>query len=198
MSRYFCGVSAIGTLSFLLASTAWAQEDMVPNPFYKFWSSSKPGATAVLVEHTKLTGPEGKLVPSGIDEKRIAYKLLEVNPERAVVEMLVTEKDFLGYIQAAPTRYIYPAKVKKSDLERILLADGGKAGEEVIKVGGKDMKCKTFSGTIKEPGGEQVEFKLWLSNDVPGSIVKHVRTARQKGETIAETTTTLKSYKKAK
>ena len=45
------------------------------------------------------------------------------------------------------------------------------------------------------PDGEQIEFKLWLSKDVPGTIVKQVRTARQKGELIAETTTTLESYK---
>ncbi|MBL8793708.1 MAG: hypothetical protein JNM56_07380, partial [Planctomycetia bacterium] len=42
--------------------------------------------------------------------------------------------------------------------------------------------------------GEQVEFKLWLSDEVPGSIVKQVRTTRQKNELVAETTTTLESY----
>ena len=53
------------------------------------------------------------------------------------------------------------------------------------------------AGTVKEPDGEQVEFKLWLSDDVPGSIVKQVRTTRAKGEVVAETTITLQSYKKA-
>jgi hypothetical protein len=42
-----------------------------------------------------------------------------------------------------------------------------------------------------------VNFKLWFSDEVPGMIVKQVRTARQKGEVPAETTTTLKSYKSA-
>jgi hypothetical protein len=50
---------------------------------------------------------------------------------------------------------------------------------------------------VKEPDGEQVEFKLWLSDEVPGTMVKQVRTARQKGEVLAETTTTLQSFKKA-
>jgi hypothetical protein len=197
MSRHLRGLSAAGILALLLASTAWAQEKMVANPYYKFWAGSKPGATAVHLEQTKLTGAEGKLVPDGVDEKHITYKLVRVTNDRAVVEMVVTERDYLGYVQAAPTRYIYPARLKKSHLERILLDTGEKTGKETLKVGGKEIKCKTLSGTIKGAGGEQIEFKLWVSTSVPGSIVKQVRTTRQQGKLVAETTTTLQSYKKA-
>jgi hypothetical protein len=171
---------------------------MVANPYYKFWSTAKPGDRAVQIEKTKLLGPEGKLVPNGIDEKRIDYKLIEVTDARAVVEMVVTEHDFLGSIQAAPTRYIYPAKVKKANLERIL--SDGKTGSDTVRVGTRELKCKTLSGTVKGPDGEKIDFKLWLSDKVPGTIVKQVRTARakgDKGDLIAETTTTLRSFKKA-
>jgi hypothetical protein len=197
MSHQLRGLAAVGILSLLLTAPASAGEELVANPYYKFWAGFKPGSTVVRVEKTKLTGAEGKLVPDGTDEKRIAYKLLEVNDNRAVVEMVVTEQDFLGYVQAAPTRYIFPAKLKKSHLERILSVAGNKAGEEAVKVAGKELKCKTVSGTVKGSDGEQIVFKLWLSDDVPGTIVKQVRTARQKGEVLAETTTTLHSYKKA-
>jgi hypothetical protein len=190
-------MSAVGILFLLTAGTGRAQEDMVANPYYKFWAKAKPGDTAVHVEKTKLRGPEGKLVPSGVDEKHIAYKLVEVKDGRAVVEMVVTEQDFLGYVQAAPTRHIYPAKVKKAHLERILLAEGGKAGTDTVKADDKELKCKTLSGTVKGPDGEIIEFKLWLSDEVPGTIVKQIRTARRKGFRIAETTSELKSYKKA-
>src|SRR5262249_54560865 len=151
MSRHLCGLSAVAILFLLLASTAWAEEKMGANPHYKFWGGSKRGAQAVHLEQTKLSGPEGKLVPDRVDEKRIAYKLVGVNRNRVVVEMVVTEQDFLGYVQAAPTRHIYPAKLKKSHLERILLADGGKTGEDTVKVQGKGIKCKTLAGTIKGP-----------------------------------------------
>ena len=196
MSRHLRGLLLIGMFSLVTTGTAWAQEERVANPFYKFWASSKPGSTAVHLEQTKLSGPEGKLVPDGVDEKRVTYKLVSVNDNRVVVEMVVTEEDFLGYIQAPPTRRIYPAKWKKSSLERIYLEEGGKTGEDTVKVGGKEIKCKTLSGTIKGQGGEQTEFKVWLSADVPGTIVKQVRTSRQKGEVIAETTITLQSFKK--
>jgi hypothetical protein len=197
MSRHLRGLPAVAILSLLTAPAAWAQEELAPNPYYKFWAGSKPGATAVHREQTKLSGPEGKLVPGGVDEKHIVYKLVEVNNDRAVVEQVVTEQDFLGYIQAAPTRCIYPARWKKASVERILAEVDGKGGEETLKVGGEDVKCKTLAGTLKGPDGEQVEFKLWLCDTVPGTIVKQVRTTRQKGELVAETTTTLQSYKKA-
>jgi hypothetical protein len=196
MSRHL-GLLLLGTFALLLAPAAQGKEDMVANPYFKFWAGSKPGAKATHLERTKLSGPEGTLVPGGVDEKRITYKLLKVDDKRAIVEMVVTEKDFLGYVQAAPTRYIYPAKLPKAQLERILLADGGKTGEDAVKVGDMEIKCKTLAGSVKGANGELVEFRLWLSEDVPGTIVKQVRTSRQKGELIAETTITLQSYKQA-
>src|SRR5262249_51423626 len=137
MLRQLHGLWAAGILSLLLAPAAWAQEETAPNPYYKFWAGTKPNSTATHRERTKLSGPEGKAIPGGVDEKRITYKLINVNDERAVVEMVVTEEDYLGYVQDAPTRYIYPAKWKKSHLERIQLEDGGKKGEDTVKVDGK-------------------------------------------------------------
>src|SRR5215469_14806897 len=172
MSRHLRGLLLIGIFSFITTGTAWAQEERVANPFYKFWASSKPGSTAVHLEQTKLSGPEGKLVPDGVDEKRVSYKLVSVNDNRVVVEMVVTEQDFLGYIQAAPTRHIYPAKWKKSRLDRIIVDADGKTGKEAVKFKGKEINCRTVTGTVKGPDGVQVDFKLWLSDAVPGTIVK--------------------------
>jgi hypothetical protein len=197
MSYHLRKLPPLAVLCLIVAAPVIADEAMVANPYYKFWAGSKPGATAVHTEKTKLSGPEGKQLPGGVDEKRIAYKLLQVDKDKAVVEMVVTERDFLGFVQAAPTRYIYPAMIEKSRLERIYVENGDKGGEETVKVGDKELKCKTVSGNIKEPGGDQIEYKLWLSDDVPGKIVKQVRADRQKGAVIAETTTTLESYKQA-
>jgi hypothetical protein len=197
MSGQFRTLSAAGILSLVLASAAWADDELVDNPYYKFWAASKPGATAVHLEQTKLSGSEAKTVPEGVDEKTIAYKLIEVGDNRVVVEMVVTERDLLGFIQAAPTRYIYPARLKKSQLERVFQEAGAKNGQESVKVRGMVIDCKTVAGTVKAPEGEQFEYKLWLSHDVPGTIVKQVRTDRQKGDVVAETTTILQSYSKA-
>jgi hypothetical protein len=197
MSYHPGKLAALAVLVLLVTAPARAEEEMVANPFYKFWAGSQPGATAVHLEKTKLSGPEGKELPGGVDEKRIVYKLVEVDKDRVVVQMVVTERDLLGYVEAAPTRHIYPAKIEKSRLERVFLEDAGKIGEETVKVADKEIKTRTVGGIIKVPDGEEVEFKLWLSEEVPGMIVKQIRTARQKGDVLAETTMTLESYKKA-
>src|SRR5262245_2903408 len=88
MSSTSSVLSVVGIVSLLLASSSRAQEDMVANPFHKFWAASRPGATAVHVERTKLSGDEGKLLPDAVDEKRIEYKVVEVNKDRVVLEMV--------------------------------------------------------------------------------------------------------------
>jgi hypothetical protein len=40
----------------LAAAPLVSAQEQVANPYYKFWSKSKPGATAVLRETTKLSG----------------------------------------------------------------------------------------------------------------------------------------------
>jgi hypothetical protein len=197
MSYHLGKPAALAILVVLATAPLRAEEEMVANPFYKFWAGSQPGATAVHLEKTKLSGPEGKELPGGVDEKRIAYKLVEVDKDRVVVQMAVTERDMLGYVEAAPTRHIYPAKIEKSRLERIFREDAGRVGEETLTVGDKEVKTRTAGGIVKVSDGEEVEFKLWLSEEVPGMIVKQVRTARQKGNVLAETTITVESFKKA-
>jgi hypothetical protein len=200
MSVYLRSVTVAGFFLCLVGVSARSKEkpgESVENPFYKFWRGFKPGSTANCLETTKLSNPDSKQwTPDGVDEKRIVYKLVEADDKRVVVEMVVTEKEFLGFVQSAPTRYIYPAKVRKQDLERFFLETGTKTGEETLKVDGKEMKVKTVAGTIKAAGGEETEYKLWLSDDVPGSVVKKTRTTRHKGEVIAETTVVLESCKK--
>src|SRR5262245_16252203 len=62
------------------------KKELVDNPFYKFWANHKKGSVAVHLEKSKLGGQAGKFAPEG-EEKRIAYKLLEVSDKRVVVEM---------------------------------------------------------------------------------------------------------------
>lgn len=199
MRMYLRSLATVGVFLCLAGTSARTQEkqgELIENPYYKFWSGCKVGCTTVSTETTKLNHAESKeWVPEGVDEKRINYKLIEVNDKHAVVEMVVTEREFLGFVQSAPTRYIYPAKVRKDHLERFLQTTGAKTGEETLKVGDKELKVKTVAGTIKGKEGEETDYKIWLSDQVPGSVVKKVTTTKQKGQVIAETTIALESYK---
>ena len=172
-----------------------AAQDQVANPYYKFWSKSKPGATVVLKETTKLSGAAAASAPEGTDVKFVTYKLAELNDKRAVVEARVTQQENFGYVESAPTRHIYPAKMSKAVLEDLIEETGAKGEAATLKVGDKEVKVMALSGTIKKKGGEGVEFKIWLSDEVPGGIVKRVRTSKVNGEVVAVTTVEVESFK---
>jgi hypothetical protein len=177
------------------SATAIAQDkEMADNPFYKFWSTAKVGASVKLKETTKLSGPAAGGETGGEEVKLVEYKLLERTAEKAVVEAVVTEGEVFGYVQSAPTKHIYPAKMSKQVLEDLLKETGAKSEDAMLKVGDKEMKVKYLTGTMKQ-GESDVEFKFWLSDEVPGAIVKRMRTTRVKGEVVAETTIEVMSYK---
>jgi hypothetical protein len=178
------------------AAPVVSAEEQVANPYYKFWSKSKPGATAVLKETTKLSGAAAASAPEGTDVKVVTYKLAELNGDKAVVETRVTQREDFGYVESAPTRQIYPAKMSKEVLEDLLKETGAKGVAATLKVGDKELKVMVLTGSMKKKGGEEVDFKIWLSDQVPGGIVKRLRTTKVNGEVVAETTVELVSYKK--
>lgn len=178
------------------AAAVLAQEkdkEMVENPFYKFWSKSKVGASVDLKETTKTPGRDG--AGDSEDVRLVSHKLVELTDEKAVVETVITEGEVFGYVQSAPTKHIYPAKMSKDVLEALLKETGTKGKEDTVKVGDKEYKVTIVTGTTKN-GDEEVAFKIWLSEEVPGMIAKRIRTTKVKGELIAETTTELYKLKK--
>ena len=193
-------VAAVLGLAVSLAPGFGADEETTENPYYKHWAGFKEGTTVVRTENTTFGDDATDELPGGVDEKTVEYKLVSVSPERVVVETTITEKGFLSTTESAPTKIIYPAKVKKAYLDAMLLAAGAKHGEETlkVKVGKEEMevKCKTIAGTRKKKD-EEVRQKFWLSTTVPGGIVKRTRVTMRDGKLEAETTTMLSSYRVA-
>src|SRR5262245_5320899 len=97
-------------LVVLVAAAPLLRAEAVANPYYKFWSKAKPGATVVYKETTKLSGPAAASAPEGTDVKTVTYKLAEVADDKVVVEARVTQQENFGFVESAPTRHIYPAK----------------------------------------------------------------------------------------
>jgi hypothetical protein len=175
-----------------LLASAGDKDEMVDNPMYAAWANHKVGATATVVEKTTYTDNKNPIP----DEKVITYTLASVTPERVVVRAVVREHELLGFVESAPTRHIFPAKLKKSYLAVAAPDLDAKKGEETIKWKGKEVACKTLYGSFKKEG-ETVEFKAWFNDEVPGGVVKRTRTSKQNDETIT-TTITLQSYKPGK
>jgi len=185
--------SGILIVSFLLPAIADEKDDeMVDNPMYTAWASFKPGATSTISENTTYSGDTNP-VP---DQKVITYTLLSVSPEKVVVSAVTVEQETLGTVESAPTKHTYPAKLKKSYLAKAAPELQARKGEEKITWKDKEIECKTLSGSFKKEG-EEVEFKFWVNEKVPGGFVKRTRTLKQKDDTIT-TTGTLQSYSEGK
>jgi hypothetical protein len=194
--RSFVAVAVLFAGSSLAVSQD-KDKEQADNPFYKFWSKSKVGATVSLKETTKVSAPEGAAeADSGEEVKLITHKLVELTAGKAVVETVVTEGETFGFVQSAPTKHIYPAKMSKELLDELLKETGAKGEKAKLKVGDKEMDVTYLTGTMKKGKDDEVEFKVWLSDEVPGSIVKRVRTSKFKGATVAETTIELVSFEK--
>jgi hypothetical protein len=190
--------SCVAFAALFAGSLAVSQDkkEQAENPYYKFWSKSKVGATVSLKETTKVSAPSGAEGDSGEEVKLITHKLVELTAEKAVVETVVTEGEIFGFVQSAPTRHIYPAKMSKELLDELLKETGAKGEKAKLKVGEKEMDVTYLSGSTKKGKDDEVEFKIWLSEEVPGGIVKRVRTSKFKGATVAETTIELASFNK--
>jgi hypothetical protein len=195
MARLRCRVLPLVALA--AAVPVVSAQEQVANPYYTFWSKWKPGATAVFKETTKLSGAAAASAPEGTDVKTVTYKLAELTGKRAVVETTVRQQENFGYVESAPTRHIYPARMSKAVLGDLLEETGAKGLAATLKVGDKELKVMAIRGTLKK-GNEEVDFQIWLSDRVPGGIVKRHRTTKVNGEVVAETTVELQSYKKGK
>jgi hypothetical protein len=99
-----------------------------------------------------------------------------------------------GFVESAPTKHIYPAKMSKAVLEEVLQETGAKGAPSAVKVGDKEVKAILLTGTIKK-GDEETAFQIWLTDQVPGGIAKRIRTTKSKGQLVAETTIEVLSFK---
>ena len=191
LRRFLPALAALTCLALATARGADADE-MVTNPRYKGWADFKPGATITHKEKTRFPAgsPQGKYYPEGVDERDVTYKLVSVSPDKVVVETVVTDYELLSQVQAAPTRIIYPAKVKRQYVEEAHEQLKVKEGNEDIEVQGKTYKCEWYETTRKVGEGDVMTRKRWIAPEVPGGIVKEVTVTKKGDQVVAETTTT--------
>jgi hypothetical protein len=197
LRRFLPALAALTCLALATARAADA-DDLVTNPRYKGWADFKPGATVTQKEKTRFPAgsPEGKYYPQGVDERDITYKLVSVSPEKAVVETVVLDYELLSRVEAAPTRIIYPAKVKRAYAEEAHEQLKVKEGKEDVEVQGKTYKnCEWYETTRMTGDGEVVTRKRWIAAQVPGGIVKEVTVTKKGDQVVAETTTSVLEMK---
>ena len=199
LRKFLPALAALTCLALATARGADADE-MVTNPRYKGWADFKPGATVTHKEKTRFPAgsPAGKYYPAGVDERDVTYKLVSVSPDKVVVETVVLDYELLSQVEAAPTRIIYPAKVKRAYVEEAHERLKVKEGKEDVEALGKTYKCEWYETTRTTSDGEVVTRKRWIAAEVPGGILKEVTVTKKGDQVIAETTTTALEMKSGK
>jgi hypothetical protein len=172
------------------------EEEMIANPSFTHWSAFKVGATVTRREKIKFPADseEGQRYPDHTLVKDTSYKLLEVTPAKAVVEVIESEYGRGLIEESAPFKISYLAKMKKglgSNKENFAKH---KEEEVEVKILGKTYKA-TLVDTLHKNGPLTRIHQVWLSDEVPGGILKDVRSQKEGDKVISESTLEIVSFK---
>lgn len=158
------------SLALLFGAVASAQEKKtVENPMFANWAKFKAGATVVTKSTAEFNGMKTAATTT--------MKLVEVKSDELTVE-IASESEVMGKKSAGPA----VKQVIKKTLEipaGAPVPTGAKPegtveeGTETLKVGNTEIKAKWYKFKSKTPVGD-VEGQVWVSDDVPGNVVKMV------------------------
>lgn len=172
---------ALGAL-VLVTGSATAQEK-ADNPDYANWSKFPKGTSVTRIWTS--AEPDGRA--SVVTE---TITLMEVGADK-----LVLEEEFISDVPGAAK---FKTKPKKRDVPKTVpLAAGSKPGDlstkwpgaveegkevQTVKVTGGEFKTRWIK-TVVERGQSRAESKIWLSDEVPGRLVKADDTTSSNGKT---------------
>ena len=203
--------AAILTSSLLCASLfLMAADDSHPpppaNPEYAQWAHFKPGTYVTLERRVFEHGEnnvgvvEAMAHPPGASVMRINTKMVDLDKDKAVLEetridlgdgsetQMPADKVTLfasGQVSNASDSMLEPSKpqtVKETE------------GDEELTVMGNKLKTHWVETTIKT-GNEVSTAKDWLSDDVPGGLVKEETRKTWNGKLLVESATRVIDYK---
>jgi hypothetical protein len=185
---------SIATLFVVLAGWASADEK-VSNPDFKSWSKFAKGTSVTRTGKTTL--PNGQI--SVLTE---TTTLKEVGADKVVVEVeyisdvpgstkFKTRPESKEILKLVPL----PAGVKEVDFTSRLpgTVEEGKKTEKV-KVPAGEFQCKRYRTKV-EARGSRIDATVWVSEEVPGRIVRVVETRASK-EITYTTVRELTEFKK--
>ncbi|RPI73074.1 MAG: hypothetical protein EHM45_21290 [Desulfobacteraceae bacterium] len=169
----------------LLAGTVFAQ-GKIDNPMYQSWSKFKVGSSATYKMVSKAAGTT--------TDMEITYKLLELSPQKAVIELKTVMFVSGQKIDTPATKMDYPAQVDKAGSGGAAPKEMGK-GEDSIEVKGAKLTAKWIK-TETNVSGSKTTSTVWSNDTIPGRTVKSVSVTQ--GSTPSESTMILSDYKVVK
>lgn len=163
------------SLSFLLLVATVGRADPVDNPAFKSWSNFKPGTTITMKTESEFGTMKSEFV--------IVSKLVEVGKDKCVIEVETITKvmgmEFKAPAmkQDVPKSFEIPKPKDGEKQPKVETPDVKKEeGKETLKIGGTEVKTTWMKYKSKTKEGE-AEGQTWMSDDVPGGLVKSVTKA---------------------
>ncbi len=124
------------------------------SPEYEYWASCKPGSW---VKTRMEFDNQGKKM-----EYESITRLLEVTPEKVVVETLRRMKTGDQSVDSPPQKTEYKAKAPQKG--KIVSEK-----DDEITVSGKTLKCRYYEIETDASGPQgKLTIKAWMSKDIPG------------------------------
>jgi hypothetical protein len=140
------------------------------NPGYTSWAKFKPGTSTTMTMTSDAGGQSSKT--------ETKTTLTEVKPDKVVLSVVMSmeaggqKMDMPAQSMEIPKTIETP---KAPDGATAAATDAAKANsktsEETVKVGGGEYKAKVTESTV-EAGGSKTVSKVWMSDEVPGGMIK--------------------------
>ena len=181
---------AAASLILLAGGIALAQEK-VDNPEFANWSKFKKGTSVTLKSTSDVAGMT--------TESTITTTLVDVGTDKLVVEMSTATKANGMEFKTPPIKrdvlktIPLPEGVKKEEFAKGKVPGTLEEGTETLKVAGKEYKTKWYK-TKTSAGGMNIEGKIWMTEEVPGMVVK--MESSTKGAVAFKTTLEVTEFKK--
>jgi hypothetical protein len=150
----------------VLAVGAASADETVPNPEFANWSKFKKGTSVKLKTTSSAAGMTSETFSTST--------LVEVGADKIVVEYETTTVFNGMEVKAPASRREIPKTITKApppktdDTKQVVTEENG---TETIKHLGREIKTKWTKNTV-EANGIKTVSKLWMSDDVPGMMVK--------------------------
>ena len=132
-----------------------APEELIDNPQFAHWTKFNIGSSATLSTEIKTSGQTISTVSTN--------KLLEKDGEKVIVEISGTMNIAGQKNELPPQKQTIPAQIAKRSIKQ--------AATEAVEAAGKTFDCKIYE-MLNDPGQPDAKAKVWLSDEVPGGVVK--------------------------
>ena len=132
-----------------------APEELIDNPQFDHWAKFEIGSSATLSTEILMGGQKVSTVSTN--------KLLEKGDEQIVVEISGTMNIAGQKNELPPQKQEIPAQIAKRSITQ--------TATEKVDAAGKTFDCKVYE-MLNDPGQPDAKAKVWLSDEVPGGVVK--------------------------